>query len=234
MQRRTFLKGVALAGATLCVPIGAASAAVTTPPFELPKLGYAYGALEPHIDATTMEIHYGKHHKAYVDNLNKALAANPGAWSKWSLDDLLTKIRELPETLRGPVVNHGGGHYNHCLYWEILTPGGSAKPSGALAQAIDKSYGSFEAFAKEFTQGAMGRFGSGWEWLCQDPSGQIKVLSTANQDCPLTAGLTPLLGVDVWEHAYYLKYQNRRAEYLEAIWKIINWSVVEKRFKAKT
>ena len=230
MKRRVFLQSAAVAAAYL--PMRGVRAAVTTPPFELPKLNYSYTALEPHVDALTMEIHYSKHHKAYVDNLNKALASAPGAWSQWSLTDLLTRSKDLPESLRSAVRNQGGGHYNHCLYWDILTPGGPSKPSGALAHAIDKSFGSFENFGKEFTAGAMARFGSGWEWLVQNSAGEVKILSTANQDCPLSDGLTPLLGVDVWEHAYYLKYQNRRADYLAAIWKAVNWTAVGQRLRA--
>ncbi len=198
-------------------------------PFKLPELAYPKDALEPHIDAQTMEIHHGKHHAAYVNNLNAALEKHPELHS-WSLEDLLTKIAQVPEDIRTAVRNNGGGHHNHTLFWDILTPGGAKEPSGKLAEAIAATFGSFEELKSKMTQAGLTRFGSGWSWLVKDASGKLQVYSTANQDSPLMEGHTPLLGIDVWEHAYYLKYQNRRPDYLAAIWNVINWDRVASRF----
>lgn len=198
-------------------------------PFKLPELGYAKDALEPHIDAQTMEIHHGKHHNAYVTNLNAALEKAPEIQS-WSIEDLLKRIKEVPEAIRQAVINNGGGHHNHTLFWDILTPGGSSTPTGKLAEAINATFGSFDELKAKMTQAGATRFGSGWSWLVKDEGGKLQVYSTANQDSPLMQGHTPLLGIDVWEHAYYLKYQNRRPDYLAAIWNVINWDKVAGRF----
>lgn len=198
-------------------------------PFKLPELGYPKDALEPHIDALTMEIHHGKHHAAYVNNLNAALEKHPELHG-WSLEDLLTKIAQVPEDIRTAVRNNGGGHHNHTLFWDILTPGGAKVPTGRLAEAIAATFGSFEELKTKLTQAGATRFGSGWAWLVKDQNGKLQVYSTANQDSPLMEDHTPLLGIDVWEHAYYLKYQNRRPEYLAAIWNVINWDKVASRF----
>ncbi|OGJ64084.1 superoxide dismutase [Candidatus Peribacteria bacterium RIFCSPHIGHO2_12_FULL_54_10] len=192
----------------------------------LPSLPYAYAALEPHIDARTMEIHHAKHHQAYIDKLNAAV--NGTEWEKLSEEDLLRRFAEVPADKQTAVRNHGGGHANHSLFWTILSPKGGGKPSGDLARAIDASFGSFEDFQKQFTDAALGRFGSGWAWLVVDSP--LAVLSTPNQDSPLLEGRIPLLGLDVWEHAYYLKYQNRRPDYVTAFWQIVNWGEVERRF----
>ncbi|MER3480722.1 MAG: superoxide dismutase [Meiothermus sp.] len=198
-------------------------------PFQVPQRPYAADALEPHIDTKTMEVHYQGHHVAYVNNLNAALEKHPELQG-WELEDLLRRIGEVPEDIRTAVRNNGGGHHNHTLFWEILTPGGAKEPSGRLAEAIHSTFGSFEEFKKQMTQAGATRFGSGWAWLVKGKDGGLKVYSTANQDSPLMEGDTPLLGIDVWEHAYYLKYQNRRPEYLAAIWNVINWDKVAERF----
>ncbi len=198
---------------------------------KLPELKFQFDALEPVIDAKTMEIHYSKHHQTYVDKLNAALEGDE-KHSVMSLEDLLTKHADLPSTLQTAVRNHAGGHHNHSLFWEILTPGGSQQPTGELLAAIEKSCGSFEEFKKHFSEKAAGQFGSGWGWLVKTQAGEVKIITTPNQDSPLMQGLTPILGVDVWEHAYYLSYQNRRQEYLEKIWEVINWSVVEQKFNS--
>ena len=197
-------------------------------PFKLPDLGYPKDALEPHIDAQTMEIHHGKHHAAYVNNLNAALEKHPELHG-WSIEELLGKIDQVPEDIRTAVRNNGGGHHNHTLFWDILTPGGAKEPNGKLAEAINATFGSFEELKAKVNQAGATRFGSGWAWLVKDASGQLHVYSTANQDSPLMEGHTPLLGIDVWEHAYYLKYQNRRPDYLAAIWNVINWDKVASR-----
>ena len=198
-------------------------------PFELPALPYAHDALEPHIDARTMEIHHGKHHQAYVDNANKALAGTE--WENASVEDVVKALDKLPEDKRGPVRNNAGGHANHSLFWTVIGPNGGGAPSGALGSAIDAAFGSFDAFKEQFAAAAMGRFGSGWAWLVKDGSG-VAITSTPNQDSPLTEGKTPLLGLDVWEHAYYLNYQNRRADYVAAFWNVVNWDEVARRFDA--
>ena len=191
---------------------------------ELPSLPYAFDALEPYIDARTMEIHHDKHHAAYVNNLNKALEAHPDL-QKMSLDQIVTSLSKVPENIRTAVRNNGGGHWNHSLFWKIMKKGGGGEPKGDVAQAIKSGFGSFADFKSKFTQAAMGRFGSGWAWLfLQD--GKLVIDSTPNQDNPLMNGAKPVMGLDVWEHAYYLKYQNRRNEYVEAWWNVINWDQV--------
>ena len=204
-------------------------------PHELPNLPYDKAALEPHIDALTMEIHHGRHHKAYVDNLNKALQSAPDLANK-KLEELLANhCAIVPESIRTAVRNNGGGHANHSLFWQIMGPKKGGMPSGALADSLKSKYGSFEQFQEKFTAAAMGRFGSGWAWLIKEG---LEIISTPNQDSPLmgkaTAGIggTPLLGLDVWEHAYYLNYQNRRPDYITAFWNVINWNEVAKRFAA--
>jgi superoxide dismutase, Fe-Mn family len=196
--------------------------------FELPKLAYAYDALEPHIDARTMEIHHTKHHQTYITNLNGAVEKTPELQGK-SLEELLSGINSLPEAVRGVVRNHGGGTHNHNLFWEVMAPNAGGAPSGDLAKAIDASFKSFDDFKAEFTTAATTRFGSGWAWLVKKEGG-LAVISTANQDSPLMDGLTPILGLDVWEHAYYLNYQNRRPDYITAFWNVINWDAVAAKF----
>ncbi|HJZ41101.1 MAG TPA: superoxide dismutase [Bacteroidales bacterium] len=196
--------------------------------FELPKLGYDYAALEPHIDARTMEIHHTKHHQAYITNVNNALAG--GEWEKRSIEDILAGVSKLPMAVR----NNGGGHYNHGLFWKIMGPNAGGTPTGNLLDAINRYFGSFDKFKEQFTAAAMTRFGSGWAWLVK-AGDELKITSTPNQDNPLMdlaeVKGTPLLGVDVWEHAYYLKYQNRRNEYLAAFWNVVNWGEVAGRMK---
>ncbi len=199
-------------------------------PFQLPKLGYAYDALEPHIDARTMEIHYTKHHGGYVNNLNKALEGHPYLHSA-SAEELLTHLAALPAEIQTAVRNNGGGHLNHSLFWEVIAPGGSQTPGGKLATAIDGTFGSFESFKDAFSKAAATRFGSGWAWLALDPWQKLHVFSTPNQDNPVMQGFTPILGLDVWEHAYYLKYQNRRPEYIQAFWNVVNFDVVAKKYE---
>jgi Fe-Mn family superoxide dismutase len=205
-------------------------------PHTLPSLPYAFDALEPHIDARTMEIHHGKHHATYVANLNKALEATGSAvLAEMDLVRLLRNLREVPEAQRTAVRNNGGGHYNHALFWKSLAPRGGGKPAGLLAKAIDDAFGSFEAFQKKFEEEALGRFGSGWAWLTAGSDGTLAVTSTPNQDNPLLDGSgTPLLGLDVWEHAYYLLYQNRRADYAKAFWNVVDWSEISRRYVAAT
>jgi Fe-Mn family superoxide dismutase len=193
-------------------------------PFKLPELGFPYNALEPHIDAQTMEIHYTKHHQAYVNNLNAALEKH-AAFQKKEVEDLLSSLSDLPTDVQTAVRNNGGGHLNHTLFWQWLKPGGSKEPSGKLLDDIKATFGSFETFKEQFTQAGTTRFGSGWAWLALDRSGKLKVYSTANQDAPVMEGNKPVLGLDVWEHAYYLKYQNRRPDYIKAWWNVVNWSV---------
>ena len=204
--------------------------------YTLPPLAYDYAALEPHIDAQTMEIHYSRHHQTYVNNLNAALEGSE--YAQWSLEDLLAKVESLPQTLRQAVRNNGGGHANHSLFWQVMSPGAGGLPQNALAAAIDKDLGSFENFKTEFTKAAISRFGSGWAWLSVDRSGKLHVESSANQDNPLMLGIgsgnTPILGLDVWEHAYYLKYQNRRPEYIAAFYNVVDWNEVARRFAVAT
>lgn len=199
-------------------------------PFELPPLKFAFNALEPAIDAKTMEIHHDKHHGGYVNNLNAALKEHPQL-QKYNVEWLLRNINSVPDGIRTAVRNNGGGHANHSLFWEILTPGGSKRPSGALDKMITDTFGSFDAFVEKFSQAASTRFGSGWAWLALDAASNLLVYSTANQDSPYMDGYTPILGLDVWEHAYYLTYQNRRADYIKAFWPLINWDAVTNYFK---
>ena len=196
--------------------------------YEVPALPYAYDALEPHIDAQTMTIHHDKHHQAYVDKANAALAGTE--WADKPIEEVVANLSSLPADKQGPVRNNGGGHYNHSLFWESLSPDGG-EPTGELADAITAKFGSVDAFKEQFEAAGVGQFGSGWAWLVLD-GGELAITSTANQDSPLTAGKTPLLGNDVWEHAYYLKYQNRRPDYLAAIWNVIDWDAVGARFEA--
>ncbi len=195
--------------------------------YTLPSLPYAYDALEPHIDARTMEIHHTKHHQAYINKVNDAIAGTE--WESKTVEELVASLDQVPESIRTAVRNHGGGHANHSLFWTIMKPDGGGTPSGELASAIDAAFGSFDDFRKHFSTAAATRFGSGWAWLTVD-GGKLIVESTANQDSPLSAGRTPILGIDVWEHAYYLKYQNRRPEYIDAFWNVINWDEVARRF----
>jgi len=197
--------------------------------FELPKLPYAYDALEPHIDARTMEIHHTKHHNTYVTTLNGAIEKTTELAGK-SLEELLSDLNAVPESVRTVVRNHGGGTYNHNLFWEIMGPNAGGTPSGELAKAIDSAFGSFDAFKEELTKSATTRFGSGWAWLVKKDNG-LAVVSTPNQDSPLSDGQTPILGIDVWEHAYYLKYQNRRPDYITAWWNVVNWDAVAEKYK---
>ncbi|QUO40891.1 superoxide dismutase [Brevibacillus composti] len=197
---------------------------------QLPELPYAHNALEPHIDAQTMEIHHGRHHATYVNNLNAALEAHADLQSK-SVEELISNLDALPEDIRTAVRNNGGGHANHALFWQILSPNGGGEPTGALADAINQAFGSFDNFKAEFAKAATTRFGSGWAWLIVD-GGKLAITSTPNQDSPIMEGKTPILGLDVWEHAYYLKYQNKRPDYIGAFWNVVNWDEVSKRYEA--
>ncbi len=197
--------------------------------FELPKLPYAVDALEPYIDAQTMTIHHDKHHQAYVTNLNAAIEKHPELAGK-SLEDLLKDLNAVPEDIRTAVRNNGGGTWNHDMFWQIMGPKAGGAPKGELAKALDSTFGSFDTFKSELEKAGMGRFGSGWAWLVKKGSG-LAIVSTANQDNPMSEGMTPIMGVDVWEHAYYLKYQNRRAEYLTNWWNTVNWDAVAARFR---
>ncbi|EDO0213774.1 superoxide dismutase, partial [Listeria monocytogenes] len=197
---------------------------------ELPKLPYTYDALEPNFDKETMEIHYTKHHNTYVTKLNEAVAGHPELASK-SAEELVTNLDSVPEDIRGAVRNHGGGHANHTLFWSILSPNGGGAPTGNLKAAIESEFGTFDEFKEKFNAAAAARFGSGWAWLVVN-DGKLEIVSTANQDSPLSDGKTPVLGLDVWEHAYYLKFQNRRPEYIDTFWNVINWDEANKRFDA--
>jgi len=197
-------------------------------PFTLPALPYAYDALEPHIDARTMEIHHTKHHQAYVNNLNAALEKAPQLEGK-SLDDLMRGINSVPETVRTAVRNNGGGHWNHSMFWELMGPSKGGEPRGKIGDAIKSSFGDFAKFKEQFAAAAAGRFGSGWAWLIDDGNGRLSITSTPNQDNPLMEGKKAILGLDVWEHAYYLKYQNKRPDYVAAWWNVVNWDSVAKR-----
>ena len=224
------LGGLTLRGTAAESTKSAASAGAASGPLTLPKLGYAYDSLEPHIDEQTMRIHHDKHHAAYVNNLNAALEG---------LDDLLAlpvetligDLARVPEAKRTAVRNNGGGHANHTMFWELMAPGGAKAPEGPLARAIDEAFGSFEGFKEQFAKACIGRFGSGWGWLVAD-KGSLAIESTPNQDTPIMSGKTPILGCDVWEHAYYLKYQNRRPDYIEAWWNVVNWGKVGEIFAA--
>ena len=193
--------------------------------FTLPDLPYDFNALEPYIDARTMEIHHGKHHQAYIDNLNKALEKAPALQEK-TIEQIVGDLNSAPEEVRTAIRNHGGGHYNHSLFWKAMSPSGGGRPTGELLDKIDASFGSFEAFKEKFSQAAITRFGSGWGWLSLNGNGGLVVHSTPNQDTPLMEGFKPILGIDVWEHAYYLLYQNRRPEYVNSFWNVINWEQV--------
>ena len=200
--------------------------------YTLPNLPYPANALEPSIDTMTMEIHHGRHHKAYVDNLNKALEGQTALANK-PIEQLLREIKQVPENIRQAVINNGGGHANHTMFWEIMGPKAGGNPSGPLAEEISKTFGDFNNFKTQIKQAGVGRFGSGWAWLVL-ADGKLQILSTPNQDSPVMNGQTPILGVDVWEHAYYLKYQNKRADYIDAWWNVVNWGAVAQRFaKAK-
>jgi superoxide dismutase, Fe-Mn family len=194
---------------------------------QLPSLPYAFDALEPHIDAQTMQIHHGKHHQAYINNLNTALEAHPDLQAK-SVEDLIKDLNALPEAIRTAVRNNGGGHANHSLFWTLLAPNAGGAPTGKAAAAITGAFGSFDAFKEQFAKAATTRFGSGWAWLVSS-SGKLAIESTANQDSPIMEGKKPILGLDVWEHAYYLKYQNRRPDYIAAFWNVVNWDTVNGR-----
>ena len=242
MTRRQALKTTALAAAAMAAARGAVAqppdqlkrsqplitTATPTGPFTLPPLPYAYDALEPHIDARTMEIHHDKHHAAYVANLNKAVAGFPGLETK-SVEELVKDLNAVPENIRAAVRNNGGGHYNHSLFWQMMKKDGGGEPKGELARAIAVKFGNFTNFKENLAKAALGQFGSGWAWLTLDGK-ELKIESTPNQDTPLTQGRPPLLGIDVWEHAYYLKYQNRRPEYVGAWFNVINWDFVADRF----
>ena len=197
--------------------------------YTVPPLPYAYDALEPHIDKATMEIHHDKHHQAYVDKANAALEGTPLADA--AIEDVLKDLSQVPEAKRTAVQNNGGGHYNHSLFWESMSPNGGGAPDGALAQAIDSAFGSFEDFKAQVKETGIGQFGSGWSWLVHNGSG-LAIMGTPNQDSPVSFSSTPLLGVDVWEHAYYLKYQNKRPDYIDAWWNVVDWSKVAERFSA--
>lgn len=197
---------------------------------ELPPLPYANNALEPHVDETTMQIHHDRHHGTYVNNLNAALEAHPDLQAK-SLNDLLAAMDAVPEAIRTTVRNNGGGHANHSMFWEIMSPNGGGQPTGALADAITSTFGSFDKFKEDFAKAATGRFGSGWAWLVLE-NGKLAITSTPNQDNPVMEGKKPILGLDVWEHAYYLKYQNKRPDYIAAFWNVVNWAEVNKRYEA--
>jgi Fe-Mn family superoxide dismutase len=227
VTRRDALKTLGAGAAALglgAIPSRAADAKAAPATFTLPKLGYAYDALEPHIDARTMEIHHSKHHQAYITNANNALASQP-ALQKTAPEDMLRNLNALPEAVRTTLRNNVGGHVNHTFFWKVIGPNAGGAPTGKVADAINGAFGSFDAFKTQFADAAMKRFGSGWAWLVAK-DGKVSITSTANQDSPLSEGATPLLGLDVWEHAYYLKYQNLRADYVKAFWNVVNWKEV--------
>ena len=232
MDRRDFLKagGIAAFGAVAkrLAPLANAADPAPAAAFALPPLPYAPDALEPHIDAQTMTIHHDKHHKAYVDKLNEAIGKHPELASK-KLDDLLRGLATVPDDIRTAVQNHGGGHANHSLFWSIMKKGGGGEPGGALGKAIGETFGTVDKLRDTLNDNAVKRFGSGWSWLTVNKDGKLKAYSTANQDSPLTQGDNPILGIDVWEHAYYLKYQNKRADYLAAWWNVVDWDAVTHR-----
>jgi superoxide dismutase, Fe-Mn family len=230
MTRREALQRTGLVCATVSALHVVNANAQGTPVYTVPKLPYAFDALEPHIDAKTMEIHHDKHHAAYVTNLNKALAGQPGFATPPAVEDLLRDLSKVPEAIRTPVRNNGGGHANHTLFWEILKKGGGGEPKGELGTAISKGFSNFNGFKEKFTQAATTVFGSGWAWLNVNKDGSLTVDALPNQDSPISQGKTPILGLDVWEHAYYLKYQNRRPEYIAAFWNVVNWDAVTERF----
>jgi superoxide dismutase, Fe-Mn family len=199
--------------------------------FSLPTLSYSPDALEPHIDARTMEIHHGKHHATYVTKLNEAIAKHPD-WQGKSIEEILRNIDRVPEDIRTAVRNNGGGHANHTLFWEIMGPNGGGEPTGEVGEAIRSAFGDFSTFRERFAAAGVGRFGSGWAWLVAGGDSGVQIIDLPNQDSPLMQGLTPVLGLDVWEHAYYLNYQNRRPDYINAWWNVVDWSAVEKRYQA--
>jgi len=196
--------------------------------FEIPKLPYGFNELEPHYDAATVEIHYSKHHATYAANLNKAVEA--AGWHGKSITEILTSLDAAPEQQRATLRNHGGGYYNHCFFWESLSPKSTDKNSGKLAEAINAKWGNFEAFEQSFTAKALGHFGSGWAWLVQNKAGELEIIDTHDQICPISFGLKPIIVIDVWEHAYYLKYKNVRADWIKAWWNIVNWKKAEERY----
>jgi Superoxide dismutase len=198
--------------------------------YELPPLPYPSNALEPHIDAKTMEIHHDKHHQAYITNANKALEGHPDLAAK-PVDELLADLSKVPESIRTAIRNNAGGHSNHTFFWKIIGPNAGGNPKGKLAEAINSTFGGFDQFKGELEKAGVGRFGSGWAWLVVNKEGKLQITSTANQDSPISEGLTPVIGVDVWEHAYYLLYQNRRPDYLKAWWNVVNWDQAEKNFQ---
>ena len=236
MTRRKAIQTGVLAGAAIAtVPAAIAqtnvapAAATNSGPYALPALPYAYDVLEPYIDARTMEIHHDKHHAAYVANLNKAVADYPDV-ARQPVEDLLKDLNAVPEKIRTAVRNQGGGHYNHSLFWQMLKKDGG-EPSGELAKAIESAFGSFSSFKEDFTKAAVSQFGSGWAWLVSDKGGKLQIMSSPNQDNPMSQGFYPIMGNDVWEHAYYLKYQNRRGDYLKEWWNVVNWNEINRRFQ---
>ena len=230
MTRRQALKSTALLTAAFATVPGAIAQTPPAPtgPYKLPPLPYAFDALEPHIDARTMEIHHDKHHAGYVANLNKAVADYPAVGRK-TVEELVANLDDVPENIRTAVRNNGGGHYNHSLFWQMMKKNGGGEPKGELAKAIEKSFGGTGAFKESFGKAGLGQFGSGWAWLVVS-DGKLAIQPTPNQDSPLTQGVQPLLGLDVWEHAYYLKYQNKRADYIAAWWNVVNWDFVAERY----
>lgn len=227
MTRRQALQATGLGLASLV--LGNVGQAQAGGPFTLPELPYAYDALAPKIDKETMTIHHDRHHKAYVDNLNAAVAGHADL-AKMSIDAILRNIDKVPQEIRQRVINNGGGHYNHTMFWQIMGPGGARQPQGNLAQAINSTFGNFDKFKGAFKQACLDRFGSGWGWLVKSADGKLSIISTANQDCPLMTGQMPILGCDVWEHAYYIGYRNRRPDYIDAWWDVVNWTAVGQRF----
>ncbi len=235
-RRSLMAHGVGLLGATAGLSLlnpRSANASFAADGYTLPPLPYAFNALEPHIDAKTMEIHHDKHHQAYITNLNNALKDYPNLQGK-PIEKLIAELSAIPEAIRTAVRNNGGGHYNHSLFWQLLTPSGGGEPTGDVAKAIKSELGGFAAFKEAFGKAATTRFGSGWAWLTVGKDGKLAISSSANQDSPISEGISPILALDVWEHAYYLKYQNRRPEYIAAFWNVVNWPEVEKLYaKAK-
>ncbi|KGF72494.1 superoxide dismutase [Neosynechococcus sphagnicola sy1] len=236
LNRRQLLTLLGVGAGTLATaelwpaPAAAVDVIPVSQPFTLPPLPYAYNALEPYIDERTMRFHHDKHHQAYVDNLNAAIAQHPELSGK-GVEDLLRHLNDLPASVRTTVRNNGGGHLNHTLFWESMGPRVGGEPTGAIAVALVKNFGSFAAFQQQFNEAGAKRFGSGWVWLVRTPEGKLAVISTPNQDSPIMEGLFPILGNDVWEHAYYLSYQNRRGDYLKAWWNLVNWPVINQRLE---
>ena len=234
LTRRHALKTLGLGAAGVLLGQSAFGQGATPPPagpFRLAPLPYANDALAPHIDARTMEIHHDRHHQAYVNNLNAAIAGNP-ALSAMTIDQIVRGLADVPAPIRAAVTNNGGGHWNHTFFWSIMAPNAGGDPRGPLLDAINSTFTSVAQFKAAFKQACLGRFGSGWGWLVKTPAGRLEIVTTANQDCPLTTGQIPLLGCDVWEHAYYLNYQNRRPDYIDAWWNVVNWPAVAQRFTA--